>query len=477
VLASFVVMAGFGARAARSGDYPRVDLLRWAPARALAHPVTLSAVRLLSVGLFALVIAAGLLGNPDPARNALPATVWVFWWVGLAYLCALVGDAWRLLNPWNSIFAGAERLVRRIHPAARLSFRLPYPEWLGAWPAVLLFFGFAWMELVWRQGHVPAALARAVLIYSAITWLGMVVFGREPWLRGGETFSVIFSLFARFAPTEVRVATPSICASCTSDACRHGNADCVNCYECYGEARPHEREWNLRPFAVGLIPQHPVPPSMMAFVLVALATVTFDGLKETTLRPLVLDAVFYLPGARTFMPWLARASGDIVSGVLTILMVVFVVLVMVSYLLLARLIARAGGAPSSSGAEAARWFVLTLMPISLAYHLAHYLSYFLIYAQSAIPLSSDPFGLGWNLLGTAGYKIDIGIVDARFAWYTAVAAIVLGHVVAVYLAHATAARAYADARAALRSQYPMVAAMIGYTALSLWILAQPIVTG
>jgi len=113
-------------------------------------------VRLVSVSLFVLVLAAGLIGNPDPKKNALPLLVWVFWWVGLAYVCALVGDAWRLLNPWNALFAGAEALVRRLSPAARLSFEAPYPAWLGVWPAVVLFLGFAWLELIWPKGQVPA---------------------------------------------------------------------------------------------------------------------------------------------------------------------------------------------------------------------------------------------------------------------------------------------------------------------------------
>jgi hypothetical protein len=83
--------------------------------------------------------------------------------------------------------------------------------------------------------------------------------------------------------------------------------------------------------------------------------------------------------------------------------------------------------------------------------------------------------LGWNLLGTATYQSDIGIVGARFAWYTAVTAVVLGHIVAVYVAHVIALREFPNPRRALRSQYPMLVLMVGYTMVSLWILAQPIV--
>jgi len=122
--------------------------------------------------------------------------------------------------------------------------------------------------------------------------------------------------------------------------------------------------------------------------------------------------------------------------------------------------------------QVARRFVLTLVPIAIAYHLAHYLSYLLIHGQEIIRLASDPLGLGWNLFGTAARRTDIAIVGARFVWITSVVAIVLGHVAALWLAHVIALRSFGPL--ALRSQYPMIVLMVGYTMLSLWILAQPI---
>ena len=56
-------------------------------------------------------------------------------------------------------------------------------------------------------------------------------------------------------------------------------------------------------------------------------------------------------------------------------------------------------------------------------------------------------------------------------------AIVAGHIIAVYLAHLVAVRTLRQRAIALRSQYPMLVLMVGYTMLSLWILAQPIVEG
>jgi hypothetical protein len=57
-----------------------------------------------------------------------------------------------------------------------------------------------------------------------------------------------------------------------------------------------------------------------------------------------------------------------------------------------------------------------------------------------------------------------------------VSAIVLAHVLAVYLAHVVALRTFKDNRLAIRSQYPVLVLMVGYTMISLWLFAQPIVT-
>lgn len=105
----------------------------------------------------------------------------------------------------------------------------------------------------------------------------------------------------------------------------------------------------------------------------------------------------------------------------------------------------------------------------------YHLTYLLPSGQYIIPAISDPFGFGWNIFGTAAYKPDIGLVDARFAWYVGVIALVAGHVIAVYLVHRTAIRLFCPRRRALASQFPMLVLMVVYTMPSLWIIAQPTV--
>ncbi|MGH7120115.1 MAG: hypothetical protein ACREFP_14190, partial [Acetobacteraceae bacterium] len=125
--------------------------------------------------------------------------------------------------------------------------------------------------------------------------------------------------------------------------------------------------------------------------------------------------------------------------------------------------------------EIGRAFAFTLVPIALAYQIAHYLTYILIQGQYIIPLASDPFGRGWDLLGTLGYRVNIALVGAKFAWFSAVAAIILGHIGAIWLAHRRALVLFTQPRPALRTQYAMTALMVGFTVFSLTIIAQPIV--
>jgi len=123
----------------------------------------------------------------------------------------------------------------------------------------------------------------------------------------------------------------------------------------------------------------------------------------------------------------------------------------------------------------AKAFVFSLIPIALAYNFAHFLSFLLIQGQLIIPLVSDPFGFGWDLFGTGDYMIDIGITNARFIWFFSIVVIVIGHMIAVYLAHIRAIALFANRDLVLKSQLPMLGLMVIYTIVSLWIVSRPIV--
>jgi len=439
VAVTFAMLAAFMRSAPASDAHWRFNLTRTACGRMLGAPGVLLACRTLGVALFLVVVVAGLFGVQSPLKNIAPLMVWAIWWVGMAYISALLGSLWALVNPLDTLFAWAEALYKRIGPGGKLVIGLRYPDALGAWPAVVLFLAFVWMELVWEHSDIPAYLATAMLAYSALTWLGMLLFGRAQWLCRGEAFTLVFGLLARFAPTEVR------------------------------ESSSGGRVLNLRRYGVGLLPGEPVPASIVVLVLAMLAAVCFDGFMETPLWASILE--YYAPPARI----LASDGGAARTWLQTAGVIGAPLLFVGVYLVFCRLVAWSGDARVPV-TRVAGLFVLTLVPIAIAYHLAHYLSFLAMAGQYLIPLASDPFGFGWDVFGTRNHFIRIGLVDARAVWYLSIGAIVIGHVIAVYLAHCVALQAYSDRRVALRSQWPMVALMICYTMTSLWIIAQPIVT-
>jgi hypothetical protein len=448
--------------------YPRLDLLRFGWFRAVfASRPFLFGLRLLSVALFSLVVLSGLIGDQEPTANLAPTVVWIYWWVGLAFLTALVGNLWELVNPWKVLFEWADGIARRLGRGKGLGPYLPYPAGWGVWPALVLYTGFAWVELVFLGSAIPFNIAVLALVYSAITCAGMILFGKDAWLRGGEAFSVFYGILARFAPTEVRVTDPGLCKGCEAP-CQATDGGCVNCYECFARATPENRQLNLRPPAVGLSRPEAVTADRLAFVVFVLAIVTYDGLMATPLwlkvRTLAAPAVQTLG--------ISGLEGLYVIQTLGLISVPL--LFLAAYLGFVKLAQVFSGGVTSTRRLAAA-YVYTLVPIALAYQAAHYYTLLAIQGQSLVALVSDPFGWGWDLFGTAGYEVNVGLLSANFVWYSQVALIVVGHAIAVYLAHGISLRLLDDKKRAVRSQYPMLALMVLYTVCSLWILNQPVI--
>jgi hypothetical protein len=437
-LALFARQRDFGASLLRS-----TDLLRIAPLRRIARPLALL-LRTIACALFLLSLATGFFGNPDAYANLVVTMVWVVWWVGMAFFCALIGDLWEVVDPLPTLYRAAARGVGRGE-----SLGWSYPARLGAWPGVILFFAFAWAELVWHDKDVPRALATFLLAYAVLAWVGMLLFGVEAWRSRGDAFAMAFRVLGRFAPLELRSSTP-------------------------GEPA----RLRLRHYGAGLLANEPVSNSVAAFVLLMLATVTFDGFHQTPLMEQIGTAAqTWRPTAEALFVLSSATGLDETQWQNTFLLLAFPLAFVLVFRAVGawmlRLAARAGS-PGHTEADL-NAMVWSLVPIAVAYHLAHYASLLVTTGQFIIPLASDPFGWGWDLFGTRGRKVDLGIVSPAVYWYTAVALIVVGHVLAVVVAHVEAVRRFANHRAALVSQLPMLALMVAYTSLSLWIMAQPIV--
>ena len=122
------------------------------------------------------IIAQGIAGNSSDADVAT-LFLWVYGWVGLAIICALVGPAWHFLDPFSTLHdIGAWVLGRLGVQGWAIA---DYPERLGRWPAVAGFAFFVWLELVVVAG--PSTLFIVVVGYTALTLAMMAQFGRDEW--------------------------------------------------------------------------------------------------------------------------------------------------------------------------------------------------------------------------------------------------------------------------------------------------------
>ena len=210
-----------GDAAATAGLAAALLLAPSAAAVAITGRVVTAPLKALSAALFALVVATAFFGTSKPIENLAPTFVWIGWWVGLGYAVALLGNLWALINPWKIVYEWAERLFG-LHGGDSDAAADRYPADWELWPAAILFLAFAWLENVYADSAIPLNLGILILLYSIVTWAGMLAFGKHRWLARGEAFTVLFGLFSRFSPTEARVTDDAFCGGCPLDC---GSAD------------------------------------------------------------------------------------------------------------------------------------------------------------------------------------------------------------------------------------------------------------
>jgi hypothetical protein len=412
----------------------RVERAVWRAGHVPEHLLT--TVSLTSFVATVALVLAGRYGTQDPLANPLPLAVWTLWWVGLTMAHALFGNLWSGLNPWHGVYV----LLGRLPGAARWIERPPlrYPDWLGCWPAVGSFLGFVWFELIFTVPQNPEILANVVAAYFLLTLLGMLLFGEAVWTRHAEAFSVFFRVVSWLSPF-------------------HGLPN--------GKAADSGREVFITLPGLGLLRVRPLALSGVAFVLLMLSSVSFDGLSKTYwwLARIGVNPLDFPGRSAVALP---NSWGLLATFVA--LMVCYGVAVWLGNVLAGRPVRLV---------DSLRGDVVAIVPIALGYHFAHYLTVFLVDVQYAAITFNDPFGRGWALFGLGHAHVTTSFLtnfdSVRLIWHCQILSIVIAHVVAVALAHLIALRRLGRRRTAIIGQLPMTALMIGYTQFGLWLLSAP----
>jgi hypothetical protein len=383
----------------------------------------------LGVAAFVFVVYAGYAGSQAATANIEPTIIYVFFWVGIPFVSVIFGDVFRAVNPWLAVGKASGWVVRRTGAAGDGVDPLPYPARLGRWPAVVGILVFAWVELVYVNKDDPSQLATMALVYAAVQLIGMSLYGVEQWSTRADPFGVYFGMFARISPL-------------------HWRGD--------------DRALATRPLLGGAPRLTPVAGTV-ALLCTMIGTTSFDGFSQgTTWNSIV-------PHLQDFFGNLGLNAEHALEAAGTVGIVVMCCLIALLYRLGVMGMHTVGRRLATD--DLAGRFVHTLIPIAFAYVLAHYFSLVAYQGQAIAPLVSDPLGDGANLFGTAATTINYTWISATGIWYVQVAALVLGHVAGLTLAHDRALAIFPRARDATRSQYWMLAVMVCFTSLGLWLLS------
>lgn len=457
----------------------RIDLLRIGPVRRLfVHPRTRFTCQFILLGAFVMILTAGLFGNQLPGRNVAPLLTWTVWWGGLICVILYLGKAWCYVCPWNAIADWVEG-VRLWGPTKNgLSLNIKWPRWMrNIWPATLLFVGLTWIELGFGVTMNPRFTAWLGLGMLALAFACALVFERRSFCRYGCLVGRVSGLYALFAPFEVRARDKDVCTTCTSKACYRGsdagdgcptgeflgtmsqNTYCISCMECVKTCDRDNVALQMRPWGADLAVHHRPRSDEAYLALIMLALTGFHGLTMTACWQDVVDWFQALSG---FGEIASFSLGMGATMVLPILM--YAALVGVS-----RMLSRDA---SMTYHDYFVRYAYAVLPIALFYHLAHNSEHLLMEGQKVIALLSDPLGRGWDLFGTAEWELP-PMVDLPTLWIVQVLFVIIGHVYSLWVAHRVAGQSFKDQRAAFWSQLPMLAAMILFSLMSLWLLKQP----
>jgi hypothetical protein len=208
-----------------------------------------------------------------------------------------------------------------------------------------------------------------------------------------------------------------------------------------------------------------LPLAGVLFILLTLSSISFDGFANTFLwlSAAGINPLEY-PGRTAMMP---ASTGGLVAALL-LLGGLFYGALAAGWLW--------SGRPVAFKHLAGR-LVYSLIPISIVYHAAHYLPDALLGLQDMALALNDPFETDANLLGLADWHVTASFqntASGALALYSVqTAAVVIGHLIGIAVAHAMIREEVGDRATALKLELPLALLMVAYTAFGLWLLSAP----
>ena len=437
------------------------------------------ALQLPNAIIFLLVIFAGIWGTQLGDKNFATVITWLVWWAVIIFTFLFFSRTWCMVCPLVSL---AEWLQRgRLWGVGKrvLSLNRKWPRRLrNFWVPTGFFIVLTWMYLFLGLASNP--------LYTSLVTIGLfigpaiivsLVFERRTFCRYVCPIGGIIGAYSMTAPLELRNRSDEVCRSCKEKSCYRGNEKgygcpmfimpqtmetntyCTLCTECVKTCPNDNISLNVRPFLSDLWKTKKVGFDVAAIVVILLGVTVFQTLSMVEPWSDASDAI-------------QEATG---LGENTVLTISFIALAVVAPMLIFALwsaITRWLGGNGVKMRAVFTGFSFAFLPIALSSHLAHNLVHFFEEGTAALPVISDPFGWGWNLLGTANLIAE-PLLQPGTLHAVQMTLIAIGYLGAVYVGWRVARQTFGEHTRAIAGLAPMLVLMIIFAGMNLWLLNLP----
>lgn len=445
-------------------------------------PYPLLAIKIVSVAVFLLVVAAGLFGTPYAERNLATALVWNMWWPLVVVSVLFFGTAWCAICPWNALsnWLVRMRLWKRADPHPGLNRRVPrYLQ--NVWLALLMFMGLTWLEAGMGVTGWPFATALMALAMLVLSVGFLLVFERKAFCRYACPVGRTLGYYARLAPVSVRPADQAACDSCKTLECYNGSKDiepcpthlvvgrfsqntfCLSCGNCMQSCPKQNVTWRLRPLGSEAKDQARPQWDGAWFMLTLLGITTFHGLTMMEF----------------WGEWVAAIAGFI--GESGKPLVSFTLAMLGSFALVVLVYGAAVGLAYLANGRKTPYkplfvsFAFVSLPLAFVYHLAHNLDHLSRESVNVFAMLLNPLGIGLEPM-TSVQKHDLMMdplfpENAMFAMQAGL--MVLGFWLAVQIVrHRSRGQLASGAGVKNWRLLPILGFIGAVTGMNLWLMAQ-----
>jgi polyferredoxin len=463
---------------------PGLDLGRWPIVgswiTALTHtPWLLVILRLVAVGLFLLVVAAGLFGTPMPRQNAASLLTWNLWWTGVVISVFFLGSIWCAICPWDSLATWLvhRRLWRRA--ATGSSLDLPVPSRLrGVWVASLAFIVLSWLELAFGLTAAPYATALLALAMVLAATLSLAVFQKKAFCRHFCPVGRTIGAYSQLAPLALRPRDPGVCAECNTLECYQGteqippcptslvmgrlkqNTYCLSCGNCTQSCPYDNIGWRLRPPSREAMLDARPHWDEAWFMLILLTITLFHGVT-------MLDGWETL--VRRIGVWLGDSGQLIPSFTLGMLLVCSLPILL--YMGVIAITRRISG-PQMDYRELFSGLAFLVLPLAFGYHLAHNMMHLNTETHGLSLVMSNPLGLNAEPLSSRVILdwMNDPLFSSLVLHFSQSLLMLFGYWLAMLVLRHRASHLLPDVR---RQGWSLLMFSLIIVGLQLWMLSQP----